>query len=88
MIESKSTKNLNEQIPYGLPLNTYYITWGSKTEIISSNTTKISDLYIDSNNNNINRYIEVTYLSKIDREIKVYSSDTGFYYNNIQREKL
>ena len=67
----KSNHDFKNDVPLNLPLNTDYLTWGSTLENINSNTTKISNLYIDINTK-INRYIEVTFLSKIDTAIKVY----------------
>lgn len=76
--KKKSEVNLDfrEDLPSGFPLNTNYVTWGSKYEILSSDTIRINNLYIDVKEN-LNRYIDVNFISYSDRFIKVYIKDSG-----------
>lgn len=56
--------------PLGLPLDTNYLNWSTVTEWIGSSVVRISELAIDASKG-LNRFIEVTFMDKVNRSIKV-----------------
>ena len=72
------TKNMvkielnKEEIPLGLPMNTYYSTWGNSSEMLADGTLRVKELF-----NDLNKYIEVINLNKTDTQINLFSSESN-----------
>ena len=61
-----------EEIPLGLPMNTYYSTWGNSSEMLADGTLRVKELF-----NDLNKYIEVINLNKTDTQINLFSSESN-----------
>ena len=69
----EQTKDFSILAPLNLPLNTNYLLWGKVlSEMVKPNTYKIVDLY-SYIKRNIKRYLEVSILKDIDREVNLFS---------------
>lgn len=70
-------RDFSNLAPLNLPLNTKYPTWGKLvTEIVNPNTYKLINSYSDLKRK-LNRVLEVSILSDIDREVKIFAGDSG-----------
>nr|YP_009690310.1 hypothetical protein Fomme_000081 [Fomitiporia mediterranea]QEG57090.1 hypothetical protein Fomme_000081 [Fomitiporia mediterranea] len=76
------TKNMDkielnkDVIPLGLPMNTYYSSWGSIIEELSNGILRVKNLFNDLDTK-LNRFIEVSNLSKVDSQINLISSESN-----------
>lgn len=69
----KPNLDLTKEYPLNLPLDMNYLSWGAIIDNVNSTNIRISNLYVDFNKI-VNRFIEVTFNSKTDRTIKVYTN--------------
>lgn len=74
--QSKVDVNFKDESNFDLPLNTYYNSWGKTSEMLSDGILRVKDLFIDLKSN-LNRYIEVTTLSKYDSLVNLISSESN-----------
>nr|YP_010714056.1 hypothetical protein P2X57_mgp46 [Fuscoporia gilva]WDD39619.1 hypothetical protein [Fuscoporia gilva] len=75
---TKALENVDfrNEIPANLPLNTFYNSWGNIITWLESDVQKISNLIFDLGNN-INRYLIVKYIDKLNSLIEVKSNNSN-----------